>query len=192
MILGFRPLLYIDHNWDFLVNKVETVAKQLIHTQSYRDSLLYEQGASQVAKLPDEQGWISKSGPSYDFFVMGGMLETDLLDQKFRETFPKFTFSPATICWSSQDIPEHKDNIKNGKCSIVYPLHTSDSQGIVYDPSGVKNFTYGFVKNEPVVINITIPHMVKITKPRIWFSIHTHDPIETVKEEFDKRKKIIM
>lgn len=192
MLLGFHPSLRINYNWTSLSAQVKLVAEQFIHTQSFTNFLLYEQGASQVSRLSDQPGWISKSKYSHDFFVMGGIPETEMLDQKFRETFPKFTFSPATICWSSQDIPTHKDNIKNGQCSLVYPLHNNNSQGIVYDPAGINDFTYNFIENNPVMINITIPHMVKISEPRIWFSIHTHEPIEAVKEEFDRLGPIVL
>lgn len=190
-MLGFYPQLTINYNWNNLQLTVESVAKQFIHTARFKKNLMYEQGNSQVAHLPDG-GWISKSATSYDFFVLGGISETKILEQKFQEAFPNFTFSPATICWTSQDVPLHKDHPKNGKCSLIYPLHSSNSCGVVYDPAGLENFTYGFLESQPIMINITVLHMVKIFEPRIWFSIHTHEPIEVVNEEFNKRGHIII
>jgi hypothetical protein len=177
-MLGFFPKLCIDYNWTKLVERVEQVA-EYVHSQDYRNNIIYEDGASIVANVP-EGGWISKSGPSHDFFVYGPIEE---LDTWFQQQFPELTFTPATVCYSSQNVPRHRDSPKNGQCSLVYPLHDNEGVGTVYGDN--ETFSYGTVKHTPVVINITKEHEVSITEKRIWFSIHMHESVEKVKEVFD-------
>jgi len=178
-MLGFFPKLCIDYNWTKLVERVEQVA-EYVHSEDYCDNIIYEDGASIVANVP-KGGWISKSGPSHDFFVYGPIEE---LDTWFQQQFPELTFTPATMCYSSQNVPRHRDSPKNGQCSLVYPLHDNDGVGTVYGDN--ETFSYGTVKHTPVVINITKQHEVDISDKRIWFSIHMHEPIEMVKQVFDK------
>lgn len=185
MMLGFHPKLNIDYDWAPLTSSVERVARDQVHTGRFVDRILYDEGASQVAEI-DGGGWISKSRESYDFFVMGGIQDTKNLDIKFQKAFPEFTFTPATICWTSRDIPRHRDSPKNGQCSLVYPLYDHRSIGMVIDPENKSDFFYSTRAYAPVIINITQYHQVYVKSPRIWFSIHIHEPIELVKEVFDK------
>ena len=187
-MLGFQPEFKIAHNWDALTTMVRTVATDFVHTGKYLNHLIYESGASVVCEMPGG-GWISKSGPSVDFFVMGGIPETELLDTFFKETFPTLTFTPATVCWSSNEVPMHRDSIKNEQVSFVYPLHDHPARGTVYGPDGAI-FEYGTKADQPTLINIReMHHVTNITKPRIWFSIHMHEDIEKVKKVFDNLPK---
>jgi hypothetical protein len=183
MMLGFYPKLDIDRNWATLAGRVTNVAHEYVHNNKYMDHVLYENVNSIVAELPTG-GWISKSGPSYDFFVMGGIPETQELDTWFQTRFPTLTFTPATICWSSQNVPRHKDNIKNGQSSLVYPIKDNSGYGIVYGEN--EEFRYETKRYTPVVINITTEHEVIISKPRVWFSIHMQESIEMVKKVLDQ------
>lgn len=191
MLLGFYPAIYIEHDWSNLITKVTDLANEFVKSGKYRDHLLYEDGASVVAEIPGG-GWISKSGPSQDFFVMGGVAETEDLQQRFRAALPELTFTPATICYSSHDVPRHRDSIKNGQASLVYPLHPCESVGVVYDPSDTEphDFFYSGRNQWPTVINITQYHRVHNTQPRAWFSIHFHESIEKVKEVLDTKGMI--
>lgn len=190
-MLAFHPAIYIDHDWTALKTHVTNVANGFVKTGKYREYLLYENGASVVAEIPGG-GWISKSAPSEDFFVMGGLPEIDALGKRFEKAFPELMFTPATICYSSHDVPRHRDHIKNGQASLVYPLHTCESVGVVYDPSenDPKDFYYSGKNAWPTVINIREYHRVYNTEPRVWFSIHFHQPIEVVKYLFDKRAPV--
>lgn len=191
MLLGFHPAVYIDYDWQPLMTSITDVANGFIKTGRYRDHLLYEDGASVVAEIPGG-GWISKSGPSEDFFVMGGTQDTEDLQQRFRVALPELTFTPATICYTSHDVPYHRDSIKNGQSSLVYPLHACDSVGVVYDPEKNEpvDFYYSGRNRWPTVINITQYHRVYNSGPRIWFSIHFHESIEKVKEVLDTKGPI--
>jgi hypothetical protein len=188
LMLGFQPHIKLLHNWNQLISRVTDVAHSFVINKQYQDHILYESGASVVAELPNG-GWISKSGPSQDFFVLGGIPETELLDKFFNHTFPELTFTPATICWSSSNVPRHRDSIKNGQCSFVYPMHDNSGTGVVYEPDSNQVYTYETQADTPIIINITKEHEVKITDPRIWFSIHMHEDIEKVKKVFDNLPK---
>ena len=183
-MLGFYPNFKITCNvdWAELSLRVVDTAINYVHTNKYKENILYESVNSIVASLPTG-GWISKSGPSFDFFVMGGIPETEILDNWFKKQFPNLTFTPATICWSSKNVPLHRDNIKNGQSSLVYPISNNSGYGTVYGNDA--KFTYGTEKHKPVVINITVDHEVVITEPRVWFSIHMQEPIKMVKEVLD-------
>ena len=189
MLLGFHPSLYIKHNWDNLINQVTDIANSFVKTELYKNHILYEHGASIVAEVPGG-GWISKSGPSDDFFVFGGIDELNELGHLFEKTFPELSFTPATMCFTSKNVPVHKDNIKNGQASLVYPLHVADSIGVVIDPNNESDFFYTGKNMWPTIINITEYHRVYNSEPRIWFSIHFHEPIEEVKKAFDLRKGV--
>jgi hypothetical protein len=189
MLLGFHPAIFIDHDWAALTTYVTNLANGFVKNGKYREYLLYEDGASIVAEIPGG-GWISKSGPSEDFFVMGGTTETEDLQKRFELAFPELTFTPATVCYSSHDVPRHRDNIKNGQASLVYPLHACDSVGVVYDPDNQNDFFYSGNSVWPTVINITQYHRVHNHGARVWFSIHFHESIEQVKQVFDKKGTI--
>lgn len=189
MLLGFHPAIYIDHDWTSLKTHVTNIANGFVKSGKYREYMLYEDGASVVSEIPGG-GWISKSGPSEDFFVMGGLPETGEIEARFKSAFPELTFTPATICYSSRDVPRHRDSIKNGQASLVYPLHICDSVGVVYDPDNQNDFFYSGRSMWPTIINITQYHRVFNNAPRFWFSIHFHEPIEKVKEIFDKHGAI--
>ena len=195
-MLTFNPPFKIEHNWTNLIELVKTTAKEFVHTDAYKESVLYEHGASIVSSLPNG-GWISKSGPAHDFFVLGGIPETEAIQKAFEATFPTLSFTPATICYSSEDIPEHKDSPKNGKCSLVYTLQDCESFGTVRcvdeENKVVETKIYNtFNKERPVVLNIRCPHSVTIREERVWFSIHIHEDMETVKKEFDKVSTIVV
>ena len=185
-MLGFAPNFKIVHDWSKLIACISDVATNFVQSGKYLDHVIYSSGASVVANIPGS-GWISKSGPSNDFFVLGGIPETEELDEFFKTTFPELTFTPATMCWSSHNVPRHRDSIKNGQCSLVYPLYYNSGTGTVYGEDQV--YTYGTHKDTPVIINITKEHEVEITAPRIWFSIHMHEDIEKVKQVFDNLSK---
>lgn len=189
MLLGFHPTIYIEYDWSNLIAMATDMANGFVKSGKYRDHLLYEDGASVVAEIPGG-GWISKSGPSKDFFVMGGINETEDLQQRFHAALPELTFTPATICYSSHSVPRHRDNIKNGQASLVYPLHGCESVGIVYDPNDTEphDFFYSGRDQWPTVINITQYHRVHNTEPRVWFSIHFHESIDVVKQVFDQKQ----
>jgi hypothetical protein len=191
-MLGFHPAIYIDYDWTSLTTTVTNLANGFVKNGKYREYVLYEDGASVVSKIPGDWGWISKSNPSEDFFVMGGTTETEELESRFKSALPELTFTPATVCYSSHDVPRHRDNIKNGQASLVYPLHPCDSVGVVYDPgeNNPSDFYYSGRNSWPTVINITQYHRVYNTQPRVWFSIHFHEPIETVKQVFDTKSLI--
>ena len=137
-----------------------------------------------------EGGWISKQDVSYDFFVMGGIDETVELENKFKKLFPTLTFTPATIAYSTSEIPMHRDAIKNGQTSLVYPLHNHDSISKIYDNDIVVE--YKFKQDIPIILNITKQHEVINTGKRICFCIHFHESIKEVKQQFDKLGKIIL
>jgi hypothetical protein len=42
----------------------------------------------------------------------------------------------------------------------------------------------------PTIINITQYHRVHNQGPRVWFSIHFYQPIDVVKQLFDKRSPV--
>lgn len=189
-MLVFRPNLSINHQWDNLIRDIKCIAKDYVQTSEYKKSLMYTHGASEVSNLPTG-GWISKQASSYDFFVMGGLPETEMLEFKFRQLFPILDFTPATICYSSKSVPLHKDSIKNGLCSLVYPLHDHNSISRVYDSNGGTE-EYRFLKDQPVILNITKQHEVMNTGERIWFSIHFHNSIEQVRDEFNKLGSVII
>lgn len=191
MLLAFHPSIYIEHDWDPLKTYTANIANGFVKSGKYKEYLLYEDGASIVAEIPGG-GWISKSGPSEDFFVLGGVTETEDLHQRFRMALPELTFTPATMCFSTGEVPLHKDNIKNGQASLVYPLHPNSSVGVVYDPENNDDFYYTGKGMVPTIINITQQHRVFNDETRIWFSIHFHESIETVKEVFDMKRPIII
>ena len=190
-MLVFYPDLFINYKWDFLIDKVKSTAKNYVQTGEYKNYLMYTSGASEVANVSGG-GWLSKQDTSYDFFVMGGIQETDNLENKFKKLFPKLTFTPATICYSSKLIPKHKDSIKNGQASLVYPLHDHPSLSKIYDNNDNVAVEYKFEQDRPVILNITNQHEVINLGERVWFSIHFHESIEQVKTEFDKLGKIII
>ena len=189
MLLGFHPAIYIEYEWEPMIEKITGVANEFIKTNKYREHVLYEDGASVVAEIPGG-GWISKSGPSEDFFVMGGLPETEDLQQRFQTALPELTFTPATICYSSRDVPRHRDSIKNGQASLVYPLHKTDAVGVVYDPSDRQDFYYTGKNMLPTIINITQYHRVFNDKPRIWFSTHFHESIDVVRQVFVHKQHV--
>ena len=188
-MLGFYPNLKIDYQWESLINLAKQTASQYIRTNEFKNHLLYEHGASIVAK-GYQGGWISKQRSSHDFFVTGGVPETELLESRFKNQFPDFTFTPASMGYSTADVPLHSDSIKNGQCSLVYPLHDVNSIGKVYGEN--ETFIYSFKKYCPIIINITKSHEVLNSSERIWFTIHFLETIEAVKEKFDKLGKVIL
>lgn len=193
-MLAFYPELYIKYDFSDLVTSTRNIATDFVHTDKYKDSVLYEQGASIVSELP-RGGWISKQNESKDFFVSGGTEEIERIGKRFEYIFPELTFTPSTLCYSSGDVPLHTDSPKNGKCSLVYPLHDSNAIGNVINKitdNRTSLVTYTTRAHTPIIINITYPHQVKNTEERIWYSIHFHEDIETVKEAFDKRSSVIV
>lgn len=189
MNLLFKPHFVIDHDWKDLVESTRRIADYWIKSEEYRKHIMYEQGASVVARAP-LNGWVSKSGPSKDFFVYGGILETEKIGKRFQERFPNLTFTPATICYTSANVPRHKDSIKNGLCSLIYPLHDHDSMSYVYEND--RSELYGFEQYRPVIIDITKEHEVLNRGERIWFSIHFHQTLLEVKKSFDKLGKFVL
>jgi hypothetical protein len=190
-MLVFYPDLFIDYEWTTLIDRVKSTAKNYVQTGEYKNHLMYTSGASEVANVPGG-GWLSKQDISYDFFVMGGIEETDNLENKFKELFPTLTFTPATICYSSKSVPKHKDSIKNGQASLVYPLHDHPSVSKIYNNDDNAVLEYKFEQDRPVILNITKQHEVVNLGERVWFSIHFHESIEQVKTEFDTLGKIII
>lgn len=191
MLLAFHPGIYIEHDWTPLISHITNVANGFVGSGKYREYIMYEDGASVVSEMPGG-GWISKSGPSKDFFVMGGLSETDELEHRIKIALPELTFTPATVCYSSHDVPRHRDSIKNGQASLVYPLHPNDAVGVVYDPNDREDFYYTGKNMLPTIINITQYHRVFNDKPRIWFSIHFHESIDVVKQVFDKKYPVMI
>lgn len=189
MLLAFYPAIYIEHDWTPLITTVTEMADGFVKNEKYREHVIYEDGASIVAGIPGG-GWISKSGPSQDFFVMGGIKETEDLQQRFRAALPELTFTPATVCYSSHNVPRHRDSIKNGQASLVYPLFPNDAVGVVYDPDNRQDFYYTGKNMSPIIINITQYHRVFNDKPRVWFSIHFHESIDVVKQVFDQKQPV--
>ena len=154
--------------------------------------MLFQQGVSLVASLPEE-GWIAKlSDPNESFFVFGGLKETEELGKLFQSRFPLLSFTPASIGCTFSNIPMHRDHIKNGLTSLVYPIHDNPSLGRVGDPQGHKDFYYLCQKDQMVAINISEEHMVYVHEPRTWFTIHCHEPIEMVKQVFDASGPIVL
>ena len=184
MLLGFYPNIHINHDWTQLVDLAQHTAENFVHNQVFQDHLLYSQGASQVAGLPGG-GWISKSAPSQDFFVIGGLPETQDLEQRLKSVLPMLTWTPATIGYTSGHVPEHQDHPKNGRTSLVYPIKDNPSLGAVTDPESGQEFYYLHQKDRPIMINIQTPHRVYVHAPRIWFTLHCHESIDEVKQIFD-------
>lgn len=191
MLLGFYPQITIDHDWTSLLKTVNHVAEHWVRSGKLQEHLLYQQAASQVASLPGG-GWISKSGPSEDFFVFGGVDATESIGRRFQERFPSLTFTPATMGCTSGHVPIHRDHSKNGQTSLVYPLHDNPSLGRVFDPAGQKDFYYLCQKDQMVAINITERHTVYVHEPRIWFTIHCQESPEQVKQVFDSAGPIVL
>ena len=188
-MIGFHPKLKINYQWTPLINWVKETADQYIRTDKFKNHILYEHGASLVAE-GYQGGWISKQQYAHDFFVTGGIESTEELGTKFKNQFPDFTFTPASMGYSTADVPLHSDSIKNGQCSLIYPLHNVDSVGKVYNNQEI--FTYGFKQDCPIIIDITKKHEVLNSSERIWFTIHFHESIEQVKKEFDRLGEIIL
>lgn len=190
-MLGFHPQLTISYDWTALINDVQNIANEWVHTNRFKENLIYQQGASLVATLPTG-GWISKSESSKDFFVYGGVTELELIGNRFRETFPDLTFTPPTMGYTSDNIPEHRDHVKNGRTSLVYPLCDNASLGRVFDPKHISDFYYMCLRDQMIAINISERHLVYVHEPRIWFNIHCQEPPEYVKETFDKLGKVVL
>lgn len=190
LMLTFYPDIFIDFPWDNLTATVKDVAKNFVHTQEFKKHMLYKHGASEVAELPTG-GWISKQAFSHDFFVMGGIPETMLIESKFKEMFPNFEFTPGTICYSTQSVPMHIDSVKNGLCSLIYPLHDHTSISKVYGKDGTVE-EYKFLKGHPVILDITEQHEVINSGERIWFSIHFHSPIDQVQKAFNNIGQVVI
>lgn len=190
-MLGFYPEIKLSHNWQNLVTVVRSIADEFIHSGKFMDHLLYQQGASQVASLPNG-GWTSKSAHSQDFFVYGGVEELESIGKLFKSRFPLLSFTPPTIGYSSSNVPLHRDHIKNGLTSLIYPIHDNPSLGRVIDPKGQKDFYYLCQKDQMIAINIAEEHMVYVHETRTWFTIHCHEPIEMVKQVFDAAGSIVL
>jgi hypothetical protein len=188
-MIGFYPKLTINYNWTTLIKLTKETAEYYVRTNKFKNHMLYEHGASLVAE-GYQGGWISKQKYSHDFFVAGGTSETENLETRFKNQFPNYTFTPASIGYSTSNVPLHHDNVKNGQCSLIYPLHDVDSIGKVYGDN--ETFVYEFKKDCPIIIDITKKHEVLNNKERIWFTIHFHESIEQVKQEFDKVGKIVL
>lgn len=188
-MLVFKPDLTINKDWENLIATVRDVAINFVHTDLYLNNIMYSHGASIVSRLP-RAGWISKQKDSHDFFVMGGTKDLIHIEESFIKRFPSLSFTPATICYSTQSVPIHTDSPKNGKCSLVYPLHNCDSISKVYKDDKVE--TYNFVKGQPIILDITQPHEVTNSQERIWFSIHFRQSLDQVVEAFQKIGTIVI
>jgi hypothetical protein len=188
-MIGFYPRLKINYDWKNLINLTKQTAELYIRTGEFKNHMLYEHGASLVAK-GYQGGWISKQNSAYDFFVTGGIPETEELELRFKNQFVNFTFTPASMGYSTSDVPLHSDSIKNGQCSLVYPLHNVESIGEVYGDN--ETFVYEFKQDCPIIIDITKKHKVVNNTERVWFTIHFHESIEQVKKEFDRLGEIIL
>lgn len=185
MLLGFHPQITIVNDWQPLIRLVSDIADQWVKSGRFLEHLIYQEGASQVATLP-EGGWISKSAPSENFFVFGGIDATETIGERWKKRFPSLSFTPSSMGFSEGHVPIHRDSPKNGKTSLIYPLFDNPSLGRVFDPVGVKDFYYLCQKEKMTAINITEPHTVYVHEPRIWYTIHCHEPIEEVKKVFDQ------
>lgn len=191
MLLGFYPDITINHDWSNLVLRTQQVSEKFVKTGNFLQHLIYTQGASQVSTLPTG-GWISKSAPSQDFFVMGGISETDTIGERFKEKLPMLTWTPPTIGCTTSHVPEHRDHAKNGRTSLVYPISDNPSLGIVRNPDSNEEFYYLHQTGKSIMINITVPHRVYVHAPRIWFTLHCMEPIEKVREVFDNLGAIVI
>ena len=190
-MLGFHPQFTIDCNWDNLMVLAQSVAETFIRNGEFQKNLMYEQGASQVSSLPGG-GWISKSGPSQDFFVLGGIPELEEIGSRFQKKFPSLTFTPATIGCTSGNVPVHRDHRKNGLTSLIYPLHDNPSLGRVFDPLGKQDFYYLCQKYQMIAIDISQQHTVYVHEPRTWFTIHCHESIDQVFQTFNNQAPIVL
>lgn len=186
-MLGFFPNLIINHNWSKLAKQAKLVAENFVHTNKFKEKMMYFYGPSLVSELPGG-GWISKQADSKDFFVMGGHPELNYIGEQFSQRFPALTFTPPTIGYSTGDVPRHRDYEGNGSTSLIYPINTVTSRGYVYSDNEI--FEYGFDK--PVMINIFQEHEVKNSEERIWFSIHFHQTVSQVKESFDRLGQVVI
>lgn len=185
MLLGFHPQITIVNDWQPLIEMVSDIADRWVTSGRFLEHLIYHEGASQVATLP-EGGWISKSGPSDDFFVFGGIDAIDAIGERWKKSFASLSFTPSSMGYTKGHVPVHRDSLKNGKTSLVYPLFDNPSLGRVFDPAGQKDFYYLCQKEKMTAINITQPHTVYVHEPRIWYTIHCHEPIEEVKRVFEQ------
>ena len=186
-ILGFYPVLTIQHDWSKLIKQAQAVAKHYVQVDKFKDNLSYIYGPSLVSDLPGG-GWISKQADSKDFFVMGGHPELNAIADQFTQLFPELTFSPPTIGYTTDNIPDHIDYEGNGLSSLIYPLAQNSSQGKVVGDN--ETFEYNF--DRPVIININRLHGVTNSQERICFCIHFHQTVSQVKELFDKHGQIVI
>lgn len=186
-MLGFFPQLQINFDWTRLTKQVKTVAEHYVRTDKFKDNIVYFYGPNLISELPGG-GWISKQKESKDFFVMGGYADLNYIGEQFKQLLPELTFTPPTICYSSADVPRHRDYEGNGSTSLIYPINSVNSRGYVYGQD--ETFEYGF--NKPVMINIFQEHEVKNTEERIWFSIHFHQTADIVKDSFDRLGQVVI